>query len=645
MAQINPDILYIKSREDLLLYEDSRLNSLFNGTANFYLTKNDQSIWGAFLRALGQEIARLEFDYAYDLVGKEPQFLTPPDIKRRWADPLFVSSQYPGATQSDLDYRTMLVELLSAYRMGGTPQAIGDVIFAYTGLRVVVQELYKFIGDGIFDQSDRNAIRVSVNVGGTNPLLDITTLNQLQLIVNSLYGAIDLAKPAHVGLEFTTVFGSDENIDDFVTDISLSPIDGISDLLEITVRLVENEPFDPMLYQAPILDPANPLTTVAPYGRQFAGPLLTISSGDWAALPAISFEITNTVADGVNATYTYKGGNVTAVTVLGNVLTVTGANGLHAGMDVLLTGFNLASFLNDQVVTITTATGTSFTAVFTHVNYGFVNVTSTSVTSNVITVIANNSLVAGQLVLGSGFTTTTALNGQPLTVLPTGLSATQFTANFTHANYGPTSEAPGAIFTLQDSTGSAQPILHNGMQVTITGCRSQFNVTAQIISVFPNTFTIPLAQTIVSAAETGAGLVTPTIQAAYFPTGGSYTVGQDTWHASTVYFKGQIILDSNGNTQMAVVGGTSGTPNHPVWSVVLNGQVTDGSVTWRMVGFNAIYTASYKWIMLLNNEQPNRQPTGEIGNWDITHPIGLLAPRLNQAWEISGDTFTSFEMN
>src|SRR5208337_2227132 len=139
----NPDELYQRSREDLLLYEDHRLNSLIQAVANFYITRNDQSTWGNFLRALAIELARLEYAYAYDIVGKQPQFLTPPDIRRRWNDPLYVSSNWPSKTQFDTDFKTMLVDLLIAYREGSTPKSIRDVIFAYTGKNIVVEELYK----------------------------------------------------------------------------------------------------------------------------------------------------------------------------------------------------------------------------------------------------------------------------------------------------------------------------------------------------------------------------------------------------------------------------------------------------------------------------------------------------------------------
>src|SRR5271167_1508837 len=215
MANNNPDLLYLRSRADLLRYEDARFNSLIQAMADFYSTRNDQSIWGNFLRALAIELAKVDYDYGYDLVNKDPSLLTPPDIRRRWAAPLYVSSNWPALGQFDTQYKQMLVELIAAYKQGTTVEAIHDVILAYTGISINVVELYKEIGNGIFDQSDRNAISVSVAVGGagSNPLTTITSLSQLQTIVQSLYNAIALAKPAHVGLEFTTIFGETEGLD------------------------------------------------------------------------------------------------------------------------------------------------------------------------------------------------------------------------------------------------------------------------------------------------------------------------------------------------------------------------------------------------------------------------------------------------
>jgi len=63
-------------------------------------------------------------------------------------------------------------------------------------------------------------------------------------------------------------------------------------------------------------------------------------------------------------------------------------------------------------------------------------VTGYSITNNVITVNVSspNPFIAGQTVTLSAMPASTFLDGQNLTVLSAGLSATQFEANFTHVN-------------------------------------------------------------------------------------------------------------------------------------------------------------------------------------------------------------------
>jgi hypothetical protein len=66
-------------------------------------------------------------------------------------------------------------------------------------------------------------------------------------------------------------------------------------------------------------------------------------------------------------------------------------------------------------------------------------VTAYSITSNVLTVIANNNVVQGQVVR-LNMPTSTFLNGANLIVLGTGLSTTQFTAVFVYSNVSLTNE-------------------------------------------------------------------------------------------------------------------------------------------------------------------------------------------------------------
>lgn len=66
---------------------------------------------------------------------------------------------------------------------------------------------------------------------------------------------------------------------------------------------------------------------------------------------------------------------------------------------------------------------------------------SFSITSNVVTFHATNTFVAGQRVQINGLTTGTYLDGQTLTVLPTGLSGSQFESHFASTNVGSTNDS------------------------------------------------------------------------------------------------------------------------------------------------------------------------------------------------------------
>jgi len=98
-------------------------------------------------------------------------------------------------------------------------------------------------------------------------------------------------------------------------------------------------------------------------------------------------------------------------------------------------------------------------------------ITSFSISSNVVTFQAVNNFVPGEQVQISGLSTGTYLNGRTLTVLQTGLSGTQFAANFTHSGVGSTTDSGSAL----------------GLQVAnITG----FSINANVITFQAvNTFT------------------------------------------------------------------------------------------------------------------------------------------------------------
>ena len=455
---VTPDELYLQPRENLLPYEDARFNSLIQSVANFYMTRNDQSTWGNCLRAVAMELSRLEYYYSYDLINKIPSYLTPPDIRRRWADPCYVSSYWPSPTQFDLDFKTMLVDLIAAYRLGSTVVSIQDVIFAYTGINIVVEELYKFIGDGFYDQSDRNAIKVSVNVGGTNSLTSITSLIQLQAIVQSLYGAIDLAKAAHVGLEFTTVFGEGEDLDCLISPryVTQQMYDAISTTMQDYYHLDSYVAVNPVLFWKPLTSFVNPNQTNG------LGLIITDSNGNLQMVTAISGNgqsgasrpTWNSDSEGITVdggiTWTNISAAATSIQITNNVLTVTTNNALlptsPAPQTIKFFGLGISEFLNGQKVTVLTASPTQFTATYVSNAY----VTNVQIAGTTLTVLCANNFQPSMTIEFSGLLDATFLNGQQVvvdTILYGGspVAAIGFTATFSFgsppANYPSTADS------------------------------------------------------------------------------------------------------------------------------------------------------------------------------------------------------------
>jgi hypothetical protein len=111
-------------------------------------------------------------------------------------------------------------------------------------------------------------------------------------------------------------------------------------------------------------------------------------------------------------------------------------------------------------------------------------ITNSALTSNVVTITAANSLTALQWVTFQGMTNLPFLNGLTLQVIATGLSATQFEVNFTHANVASAAEAgsavlvigPDTMIQLQSLSGSGYEYRYNkanaSIQIFTTGTAS-----------------------------------------------------------------------------------------------------------------------------------------------------------------------------
>src|SRR5208282_5615862 len=70
------------------------------------------------------------------------------------------------------------------------------------------------------------------------------------------------------------------------------------------------------------------------------------------------------------------------------------------------------------------------------------------ITNNVVRFFATNVFQVGQKVVISGLSAGAFLNGKKLTVIASGLSNSQFEANFSHADVGYTSDSGTATYVL-----------------------------------------------------------------------------------------------------------------------------------------------------------------------------------------------------
>jgi hypothetical protein len=106
-------------------------------------------------------------------------------------------------------------------------------------------------------------------------------------------------------------------------------------------------------------------------------------------------------------------------------------------------------YVNGDIIWISSATPANY-------NIAQEKITNVQVTSSIVTITAANSLPVGALVTFRSLKKATFLNGQTVTVLTS--TATQFTAAFSHANYGPTKETAGTAnpqgVTVQNATAN-----------------------------------------------------------------------------------------------------------------------------------------------------------------------------------------------
>ncbi len=127
-------------------------------------------------------------------------------------------------------------------------------------------------------------------------------------------------------------------------------------------------------------------------------------------------------------------------------------------------------------------------------------ITSFSIASNVVTFQAANNFIPGQQVEISGLGVGTYLNRQLLTVLPTGLSGSQFECSFTYADV-PTTSDSGIAVTLPVAAITSFQI--NSGVVTFTGVNTFIPGTRVTISNLTSSAGAPLNGQILTVLATG----------------------------------------------------------------------------------------------------------------------------------------------
>jgi hypothetical protein len=254
---IQPDSGYWKSRAELINYEQAAFAALRSGVPNCYRDAVDNTAWGWILHALARRIGATDYLDQYHLIARNPALLTPPDLLRQMVPFLPLGQDYPNNNQFDLDFKTMVLRLLKAYRQGARLPALAAVIEAFTGAdpsTFSVTEMYTLIGTPGVDCSYRNTIRIEVPIGGTSSSDSLFTASPN--LIQDIYQALAATKAAHVGIELIGVFPRAENVSSLISNIR--------DSFRIIMAMQDGAPEGPWLTLTPYYDPTSPDTRLAP---------------------------------------------------------------------------------------------------------------------------------------------------------------------------------------------------------------------------------------------------------------------------------------------------------------------------------------------------------------------------------------------
>jgi len=188
-------------------------------------------------------------------------------------------------------------------------------------------------------------------------------------------------------------------------------------------------------------------------------------------------------------------------------------------------------------------------------------ITATANTGSVLTVTAANTFTAGQMVTLNGLTTKTELNGKTVTILSTGLSSSQFEANYTDTAYSTTpdtgtatiSGGSGSGTVTSFSAGNLSPLFSTGVATATTTPALSFSLSNA-------------AQNAVFAGPASGGAGAPSYRAlvvADIPSGLPYVPSSTPLPQTITAPSGEFLTAYNAATGLF----TAGTPSSAVVSV------------------------------------------------------------------------------
>lgn len=130
-----------------------------------------------------------------------------------------------------------------------------------------------------------------------------------------------------------------------------------------------------------------------------------------------------------------------------------------------------------------------------------ISITAWSISGNVVTFTATNSLIAGQKVQLTGFGTSTFFNGKNVTVLANGLTDSAFTATFFHAPGSATENGTASPTTPLNIAITAYSITSN--VITITAANNLTAGETVTLTGFPTSTFLNGVQLVVLSGPTG----------------------------------------------------------------------------------------------------------------------------------------------